>query len=255
MNRTSIAIYRTISIVIPLLVVVPGYAEEIELGDYGFGIEFFTKLDGKRTLTYKDVTFNGRGSGNLAETQTVDLDIDIDYPGYEIALFYRIRKLRLKIGWIPTSSLHNDNHRGIAAKYNQQYGDWPLGLYDIDAQFFNLIYLEMLNLKARNMFVNLALRIDNAKIKGELSTIKYPDGDEWFQAPVVLNQEKINEDFILISVGPKIGYDLKNIDILSKSILSPFKKAGLDISAFYDFSPDYSDLSGYLLNCSLALEF
>jgi hypothetical protein len=105
------------------------------------------------------------------------------------------------------------------------------------------------------MFANVALRLDNAEVKGEFHTIKYPSGDEWFQSPIVLSREQVDEDFLLLSLGPKVGYDLMSIDLLNKSILRPFDKAGLDISVLFDIPMGYSDFKGYSVNISLALEF
>ena len=235
------------------LAVSTGYAEEIDLGDRGFGIEFFTSVAGKRTFTIDSVTFNGRGDQPLTESQTLNVDIELDNPAYDIVLFYRF--WRLKVGWIPTSLIHDDDYRGNAAQYNQPFGAWPLGQYEISTEFVNLLYLEVLGLKARNMFANVALRLDNAEVKGEFRTIKYPFGDEWFQSPIVLSREQVDEDFLLLSLGPKVGYDLKSIDLLNESVLRPFNKAGLDISAFFDIPIGYSDFKGYSVNISLALEF
>lgn len=252
MTHTTRIIYSLLPAVLLALAISQGYAEEMDLGDKGFGIEFFTGI-AKRTFTIDSVTFNGRGAQGLTESQTLDVEIEFDNPAYDIGIFYRF--WRLKVGWIPTSLMHDDNYREIAAGYNMPFGDWPLGKYDVSTKFVNLLYLEVLGLKARYMFANLAVRLDKAEVKGELLTIKYPYADEWLRSHIVLSREQVDEDFLLLSLGPKVGFDLKSIDFLKESILSPFNKAGLDISVLFDIPIGYSDFDGYSVNISLALEF
>ncbi len=227
-------------------------AKEVDFNGGGFGIEFFTKVAGERTLTIENVIFNGFGDQPLTETQVVDVDIDIDWPAYDVSLFYRWG--RIKIGWLPTSLIHDDNYREYVAQYNQPFGAWPLGRYDVSAEFINLFYLEVLGMKTRNMLASLAMRLDNAEIEGDLLTIKYPFGDEWFQSPIILNREEVDEEFLVLSLGPKIRYDLKTIHVLDTT-LEYFRRAGLDISVLWDIPMDNSDFEGYAVNISLGLEF
>lgn len=227
-------------------------AMEVDFSGTGFGIEFFAKVAGERTLTIENVTFSGRGDQPLTETQVLDVDVDIDWPDYDVSLFYRWD--RIKIGWIPTSLIHDDNYREYVAYYNQPFGAWPLGRYDVSAEFINLFYLEVLGLKARNMLASLAMRLDKAEIEGDLSTIKYPFGDEWFRSPIILDREKVDEDFLVLSIGPKISYDLKTINVLDTT-LEYFRQAGLDIFVLWDIPMDNTDFEGYAVNISLALEF
>lgn len=253
MTHTTRIIYSLLPAVLLALAISQGYAEEMDMGDKGFGIEFFTGIAGKRTFTIDSAIFNGIGYQSLTESQTLDVEIELNNPAYDIGIFYRF--WRLKVGWIPTSLIHDDNYRRTAAWYNKDFGAWPLGKYDVSAKFVNLLYLEMLGLKARNMFANLAVRLDKAEVKGELRTIKYPYADEWLQSHIVLSREQVDEDFLLLSLGPKVGFDLKSIDFLQESILSPFNKAGLDISVLFDIPIGYSNFYGYSANISLALEF
>ncbi len=253
MNRFALVLYGFIAFVFLIWMVPLGHAQENRSEERRFGIEFFTYPIYEKRVTQNDVTFDGHGSDGITQSETVDLKIDLDNPGYDIGLFYRID--RIKLGWIPTSLLHDKTYRGVAAEYDLEWGPWPLGIYEIDTNFMNLLYLDLSALKAKKVTGNLLVRLDRAEIKGELSVIKYPSGDEWHQAPIVLGCDGSDEDFYIISVGPKFGINLKSMALLSQSILAPFEDAGLDISAFYDLPLGTSDYQGYSVNVSLALAF
>ncbi len=225
-----------------------------DLSKNGFGVEFVTCVVGNSTFTREALTFNGKGNQPLTESQIVDVKFNIDRPSYDIGIFYRIK--RFKFGIIPTSLIHNTKTTITDIPYNYKFEDktWTLGHNEINADFYNVMYGEYYGMKAKLALFNLAYRLDWAQISGKSQTYKYPYGDEWYQSPTVLDEKTFDKKFAILSLGPKMTIDLKDIDIF-KDPLKYFQKLGLDLSLLWDLPIGNTAYEGYSVTISLASEF
>jgi len=235
------------------------------------GFEFFNRVAGNSTFTHGDQTFNGKGTPPLSESQTIDLKFDIDRPTYDIGLFYS--KGRYKTGIIPTQIFIRKRKTIIIdIPYHQPFGAWTLGHNKFNTDIYTVLYGEIYNfsfLKSNNsnqdLVGSLAFRLDWAKVSGKLQTYKYPNGSEWFQAPIVIEEKHVFNNFMILSIGPKIAINL-DVNPLEKSDksdnfaflkapLSIFSKLGLNASALWDIPIGYTGYDGYSINISLGAQF
>lgn len=208
-----------------------------------FGIEFWGSSF-KRTFIKENLTFNGRICHDSTctsydtETQIKDANINVKYPSYDVGIFYRFK--RLKIGWIATAFYKKSLLSEDFLDYNFITNDnkkSELAGYSLNIKAYNIAYLEYYGLKVfdsnnSNIFANLVLRIDHYKLGGEFVTYKFPFGFEWGRPHVIIERKKIDETFIMLSVGPKMAFDFKINRLLDNNPLMYFR--GVDLAVTFD---------------------
>jgi len=225
------------------------------------GIEFYGSASTKRIFKYNGITFSGIKTDSLGQSYYVDpkianSELEAKYPFYDIGIFFRYEFL--KIGWLPTAKFREKFITDHWLTYNEE-PEYRLSGFDIEIETFNLFYFEIYGLKVNdieksNIYANLVARFDKINISGSLLTYKYPFGDEWYQEPIVIHDEKIKDKFILLSIGPKISFDFKTNNILGNNPLKYFK--GVDLLVSFDVplkDSKYKSQNHYIIG-SLVLE-